>query len=220
MATAKPREYLSDVVSALKAEWPGNRNMQLVFHGHSVPAGYFATPVVDTFNAYPHLLHRMLKRRFPNAVINVIVTALGGENSASGAERFSRDVLTHRPDVVFIDYALNDRSIGLDKAAAAWRCMISAAMDAGAKVILLTPTSDETCAREYVGPGRDQLPAHAAQVRALAAEYGVGLVDSFAAFERYGARHDVRDLLSWVNHPNRKGHAMVARALARWFAVP
>ena len=113
-------EYLADVLSILREPWPENRTVNIVCHGHSVPAGYFATPAVDTFNAYPHLLHAGLKERFRNAVINVIVTAIGGENSSSGAERFERDVLCHRPDVVTIDYGLNDRGIGLDRATAGW----------------------------------------------------------------------------------------------------
>jgi len=70
---------------------------------------FHKTPVVDTFNAYPHLLHLGLKERFPFAVINVAVTAIGGENSESGAARFERDVLNRKPDVITIDYALNDR---------------------------------------------------------------------------------------------------------------
>ncbi|MEK5235702.1 hypothetical protein NST99_08380 [Paenibacillus sp. FSL L8-0470] len=34
----------------------GERTLNIVCHGHSVPSGYFATPIVDTFHAYPHLL--------------------------------------------------------------------------------------------------------------------------------------------------------------------
>ena len=75
---ARPADYLADVVAVLKAQWPGNRTVNIVCHGHSVPSGYFATPVVDTFNAYPHLLHQGLKHRFPFAVVNVIVAAIGG----------------------------------------------------------------------------------------------------------------------------------------------
>ncbi|WP_342481353.1 hypothetical protein NST07_08230 [Paenibacillus sp. FSL L8-0340] len=40
----------------LKRQWPENRTLNIVCHGHSVPSGYFATPIVDTFHAYPHLL--------------------------------------------------------------------------------------------------------------------------------------------------------------------
>lgn len=230
MALPSPKVYLADVVALLTRAWPDHRAVHLVFHGHSVPAGFFATPVVDTFHAYPHLLHRRLKRRFPHAIINTIVTAFGGEDAERGAARFERDVLPHRPDVVFLDYGLNDRGIGLLRADAAWRSMIEAARARGARVILLTPTADLTQVpaeaaprpvpgetQHRIGFPPDALPAQAERIRALAVACGVGLADSFAAFERYGRNGDVRDLLSWVNHPNRKGHALVARELERWF---
>ncbi len=65
-----PGGWESDLWAALQVDWPQNRLLNIVCHGHSVPAGYFATPVVDTFHAYPHLLHRELKHRFPFAVAN------------------------------------------------------------------------------------------------------------------------------------------------------
>ena len=139
---ADKETYLADISMLLKQPWPKNRTINIVCHGHSVPAGYFKTPVVDTFNAYPHLLHKALKDRFPHAVINVIVTAIGGEASERGAERFDRDVLSHHPDLITIDYALNDRGIGLERARAAWSSMVASAKAKGIKVILLTPTGD------------------------------------------------------------------------------
>ena len=99
----KVNEYLASVSDVLALRWPQNRAVNIVCHGHSVPAGYFATPFVNTFSAYPHLLHRMIKERFPYAVTNVIVTAIGGENSVQGAERCEAEVLSHRPDVLSID---------------------------------------------------------------------------------------------------------------------
>ena len=90
---ADPASYLADFVKALDVSWPKNRTMNIVCHGHSVPSGYAKTPHVDTFVAYPHLLHRAVKDKHPHAVVNVIVTAIGGETSQTGAERFTRDVL-------------------------------------------------------------------------------------------------------------------------------
>src|SRR5258708_27198888 len=117
------RPYLADIVTELHRQWPDNRAIQAVCHGHSVPAGYFATPVVDSFNAYPHLLHRGLKERFPFAVVNVIVTAIGGETSSRGAQGFSREGLCPRPGVGTPDYSLNDRRTGLAAAQAAARAV-------------------------------------------------------------------------------------------------
>lgn len=218
MAVANSSQYLQDIAAVLRTHWPQNRTVNIVCHGHSVPAGYLATPLVDTFNAYPHLLHVALKHRFPFAVLNVIVTAIGGENSASGAARFSSDVLGHRPDVVTIDYGLNDRGIELDAARTAWTAMIEQSFEQGSKVILLTPTPDSSQFPEASEEERQSLQGHAVLIRELAASYEVGLVDSLAAFERYQqqAGH-ISDLLSWSNHPNRSGHEIVARELLRWF---
>jgi acyl-CoA thioesterase-1 len=220
MPIPDPRRYLSDVVAILMAQWPNNRAVNVICHGHSVPAGYFATPMVDTFKAYPHLLHRGLKHRFPFALLNVIVTAVGGEHSESGACRFERDVLCHRPDVVTIDYGLNDRGIGLERAEAAWRRMIERTLSHDVRVLLLTPTADVTQRPNATSEERKLLQEHAAQIRELASEYGLGLVDSLAAFERYLEEDgDLSDLLSWTNHPNRRGHELVAQQLLRWFPI-
>jgi len=218
MAVADLNRYLQDVTDIMRAHWPQNRAVNIVCHGHSVPAGYFATPVVDTFNAYPHLLHVALKHRFPFAVATVSVTAIGGENSASGAARFGTEVLCHRPDLVTIDYGLNDRGLGLPTARSAWAAMIEQALEQGVKVILLTLTSDKTQFAGATETERAPLQEHAAQIRELAAHYEVGLVDSLAAFERYQEETGhLTDLLSWSNHPNRSGHEIVARELLRWF---
>lgn len=211
-------EYLKDLVLELLHAWPDNRLVNFVCHGHSVPAGYTATPFVDTFRAYPHLWHAALKRRFPFAVLNVIVTAIGGEHSEQGAQRFEKDVLAHHPDLVTIDYGLNDRRIGLKRAMAAWRSMVEGARNAGARVILLTPTHDSPALYRAGEVDPSALPRHAEAIRELARETGVGLADSHAAFERaIDAGLDPSNLLSWTNHPNERGHALVADELMRWF---
>ena len=202
----------------MHTHWPNNRTINIVCHGHSVPAGYFATPFVDTFNAYPHILHKLLKERFPFAVINVIVTAIGGENSESGAKRFQREVLCHRPDVITIDYGLNDRGIGLDKARTNWKEMIEKGLSSNTKIILLTPTFDLTCDNTLPQSAEQKtLLHHAEQIRQLAAEYSIGLADSYSAFENYCKTFDISNLLSWCNHPNYNGHKLVANEILQWF---
>ena len=212
---ANPDTYLAGITALLTKDWPSNRTVNLVCHGHSVPAAYFKTPEVRTFDAYPYLLHRSLSERFPHAVINVIVTAIGGENAESGAARFSGDVIALRPDAVTIDYALNDRRIGLARAEKAWRAMIESALAANISVILLTPTPDLKAKLEDPS---DPLNQHAEQIRRLAQEYHVGLVDSYGQFKNYVHNGgQLADLMSQSNHPNRKGHELVADQLLNWF---
>jgi len=219
MNIAERSSYLSEITEILKKHWPENRTINIACHGHSVPAGYFATPMVDSLNAYPHLLYTKLKHRFPFAVINVIVTAIGGENSESGAKRFEKDVLSLRPDIITIDYGLNDRAIGLKNAEKSWSDMIVSGLASGAKILLLTPTTDITQAASYTGEDKAKLVEHASQIRRLAAKHETGLADSFTAFQNYSSKTDLSDILSWSNHPNRTGHNLVAQELLRWFPV-
>lgn len=215
---ADQQTYLAPVCAELVKCWPTNHTVNIVCHGHSVPAGYFRTPEVRTFDAYPFLLHKGLNERFPHAVINVIVTGIGGENSESGAKRFQRDVLSLRPEVVTIDYALNDRPIGLARSEKAWRTMIEMTLADHVKVILLTPTPDLSA---HLDNPNDPLNQHAEQICHLAAEYHVGLADSLEQFKnavRSGV--NLRDLMAQSNHPNRKGHEIVAAELLKWFPVP
>ena len=211
-------DYLDPILNEMAEKWPNNRCINIVCHGHSVPAGYFATPFVDTFHAYPHLLHRMIKERFPFAVVNVIVTAIGGENAVQGAKRLDTDVLNHKPDVLIIDYSLNDRACGLDAAAAAWEEMIQKALSQNIKVILCTPTWDNSYYRQ--DENWQRLVQHAKQVRALAGKYDIGLADSFAAFSRQVTRpEDLVQYLSHVNHPSKAGHELVAKEIAKYFVA-
>lgn len=208
-------KYLQVVIDELNAAYPHNRVVNIVCHGHSVPAGYFRTPEVRSLDSYPHLLHLQLKQRFPNAVVNVIVTAIGGESSDLGAARFHRDVLRHAPDLVTIDYALNDRRIGLETAREAWASMIRQAVAAKAKVLLLTPTWD---GKSDLDRPDDILERHRNQIIELASEFGAGLVDSYAAFQQFVRSHGSVDrLMSAPNHPNRRGHELVVDELMKWF---
>jgi lysophospholipase L1-like esterase len=213
-----PKLYLADLTAGMDVQWPRNRTIRIACHGHSVPAGYFRTPTVDTFNAYPHLLHVALKLRHPCAVINVINTAIGGENSVQGAARFDEDVLSLRPDLITIDYGLNDRRVGVERARENLASMIDRAKARSIPVLLLTPTPDQGA---DLDDPLDPLNQQAAMIRELAAAKGVGLVDSLQAFrDRVAAGEALVDLMSQSNHPNRRGHDLVVAELTKWFPEP
>ena len=217
MPIADIKTYLAPLSEELRREWPKNRMVHVVFHGHSVPAGYFRTPVVDTFHAYPHLVHIGIKAAYPHAVVNATVTAIGGENSLSGAKRFERDVHSLRPDVVVIDYALNDRGVGLDAAGAAWTSMITACRQKNIKVILCTPTGDTSSRRN---DPNDALVQHTEQIKRLAAEHEVGLADVFSAWSATIAKVGEQVLHSQGNHPSFDGHKVAESVISPWFTAP
>jgi acyl-CoA thioesterase I len=207
--------YLDNIRQELQKQWPANKTINLVFHGHSVPAGYFKTPVVNTLESYPFQLLKALKTEYPYAVVNVINTSVGGEHSASGASRFKSDVLIHKPDVLFIDYGLNDRKIGLEKAKKAWEQMIKAAQKRHINVILLTPSPDE---KVNILDSDADLEKFAVQIRELSKKYEVGLVDSYALFRQKVIAGDPLNIyMAQFNHPNEKGCYLIAGGIMEYF---
>lgn len=206
--------YLSEIKAELNKAWPNNRTINLVFHGHSVPSGYFKTPDVNTLAAYPHLLLAKLKALYPHAVINSITTSVGGENSQQGAKQFNQ-VLNHQPDVLFIDYALNDRDIGLEAARKAWSGMIRKALKKNIKLILLTPSPD---LNEDILSTAGVLKKHSDQIEALAKAFKTGLGNSYQAFQEIAYRgENLADYMAQFNHPNQNGHEVIAKKLFRYF---
>jgi acyl-CoA thioesterase-1 len=208
--------YLGNIKVELNKVWPNNRTINLVFHGHSVPAGYRANHEVNPLESYPYLLLKKLKEQYPYAVINIIITAIGGESSVKGQTRFEADVLPYKPDVLFIDYALNDRNMGLVLVKAAWEKMIQDALKHNIKVVLLTPSPDMRV--DMLATDNKSLQAHAEQIRALAAKYHVGLSDPFKVFQdivKNGGT--IKEYMAYINHPNLKGHQIITNEIYKWF---
>lgn len=215
LETEEKDEYLTGIKAELIKEWPKNRTINLVFHGHSVPSGYFKTPDVKTFQSYPFLLLKELKETYPFAVINVILTCIGGENSEQGAGRFKKQVLNHKPDVLFIDYALNDQRIGIEASRKAMESMIKEGLKRKMKIILLTSTPDQ---RIDIMDKDSDLQKLNNQLIDLAKKYQVGLVDNYTVFQKlFSSGGKIADYMSQVNHPNEKGHQIVTNGIMKYF---
>ncbi|TRX71152.1 SGNH/GDSL hydrolase family protein [Carboxylicivirga sp. M1479] len=219
--------YLRNIRDEFKIKWPNNRTINLVFHGHSVPTGYYTAGNVYKLGAYPHYTLEQIKGKYPYAVVNSITTSIGGEQAERGETRFANEVLTMRPDVLFIDYALNDRGIGLDRAKTAWQKMIDAALAHtftdrdgnvhGVKVFLLTPTPDTN---EDILSDETPLAQHAAQIRQLAIDNNVGLIDSYAIFKELVENGEsLSPYMAQNNHVNATGHHLVANKIAELFLM-
>jgi lysophospholipase L1-like esterase len=208
--------YLDSLKKELKVKWPNNRTINLIFHGHSVPTGYTTGGVLDRLNAYPYLTLKKVNDYYPYSVVNTITTSIGGEQAEQGAKRFKDEVLIYKPDVLFIDYGLNDRSIGLERAKAGWEQMIEEALAYGTKVILLTPTPD---LNEDILSEETPLAQHSNQIRALAKKYNIGLVDSYALFKALADIQPLKGYMSQNNHINQKGHQFVADAIFEYFKI-
>lgn len=174
---------------------------------------------------------------FPVKVIN---SGIGGNRTDQAKARLKKDVLDHRPDVVVIQFGINDASVDVWKTPPATKSRISqdqyetnlrhlikTLREKNIQVILMTPNSMrwvERIKKLYGKPPYDPddpdgfnviLKSYAETVRKIARDENVPLVDVYSAFENYANQkgQSAHDLLLDGVHPNTAGQKMVADLL-------
>ena len=70
-------------------------------------------------NSWREITTKWLKSTYPNATINEINAAINGTGSLWGLMRLEKDLLNHNPDLVFVEFAINDVYTGSQKIQAA-----------------------------------------------------------------------------------------------------
>jgi lysophospholipase L1-like esterase len=187
-----------------------------------------------------------LPRRLRSSGIEVDVdnAGIGDTTTRDAVERLDRDVRSHRPDIVIVQFGINDSWIDVDLGSTQprltraefrnnLRAIIRILKADGARVVLMTPNPMRWSDPYYIEafeqhPGLldtsdDQginqlLQQYADDVRTVARSERAPLVDVYRAFEAYGREpgHSVNDLLLAGDgiHPNQSGQALVCRLLA------
>ena len=76
----------------------------VAYLGGSITQGSTATPTT----CYAYLTTQWLKQRFPKSDITYVNAGIGATGSYIGVFRTDRDVLSKSPDLVFVDFSVND----------------------------------------------------------------------------------------------------------------
>ncbi len=77
----------------------------IAFLGGSITAGCNAS---SKETRYVELVHAWFRCRFPSSTVKCVNAGVGATTSLIGAHRVERDVLSHNPDLVVLDFAVND----------------------------------------------------------------------------------------------------------------
>jgi lysophospholipase L1-like esterase len=86
--------------------------LSIVFLGGSLTWGANASDPQVT--SYRGRMSNWLREKYPNTPLAIHDAAIGGTGSQLGMFRLERDVLAHRPDLVFLDFTVNDDAEGTD----------------------------------------------------------------------------------------------------------
>ncbi len=81
------------------------QELSVVYLGGSITEGAGAS---TNENCWQALLSKWLEIRYPSAEIKSHNAGIGGTNSELGVFRMEKDVLIHNPDLLFVEFAVND----------------------------------------------------------------------------------------------------------------
>ncbi len=173
--------------------------VNVVFLGGSITWGATATDPQKT--SYRALVTSWLETTFPKAHINSIDAAIGGTGSKLGVFRMDRDVTAYDPDLVIIEFAVNDsESPDTMETMEGILRKLHAHNPETAVVILV------------LGAGGDYsaLPTWTSH-RSLAASFGLPCIDVVAPVQKLMEEGlSTAEFLSDGCHPNDKGYRLYA----------
>ena len=189
-------------VAAVMKRAQNGESIRLGVIGGSVTQGSGST----AGNAYASVMLNWWKKTFPKATFTLVNAGIGATNSIAGAYRIQGDLLEHKPDLIVVEYAVND---GIStECGESYENVVRKAMDSGAAVVLLFLCQQNgfSCQSVQKQTGKHyQLPM-------------ISFVDSVYRTIEKGER-------TWASysadtvHPNNTGHAIVGLLLNHYFAT-
>lgn len=157
----RPREGLGNVLAKLE----NGETVRVAYLGGSITAA----------NGWRVKTTQWLKDQYPDATIEEIHAAIGGTGSDLGVFRLERDALRHKPDLLFVEFAVNDGGASPDRI---WKAMEGIVRQTWAA----NPKTDicfvYTFRVNYEDPLRNgECPRAASAMEMLADHYGIPSVN-------------------------------------------
>jgi lysophospholipase L1-like esterase len=181
-----------------------------VTYGDSITAGFAVR------RGFPSFWREMLQNKYPKAKIELVNSGVSGDTTLDGLARLDWSVLSYEPDLVTINFGINDcvLSLDLEEFEENFVEMVRRIRSGPASEILLlssqpleTPPYDKWVQDYYQA------------VERVAREMDVGFVDVFGAWmERVNQGTPLSSLiLSGLDHPNESGYRIIAEELMKLF---
>ena len=140
-----------ELLSSRNCDIFGSRPVTIAFFGDSVTQGCFecykdkngnVETVYEPSSSYVAKFGSILNKLYPRAHINIINAGVGGDTASNAVNRLERDVLQFHPDLVVVNFALNDSGagvVGIDGYRSSMETILQKILDTGAEAVLLTP---------------------------------------------------------------------------------
>jgi lysophospholipase L1-like esterase len=172
------------------------QRVKIAYFGGSITWGATASDPLKT--SWRALVTSGLEAKFPDAHIQAIDAAIGGKPSKLGVFRMDRDVLPYKPDLCFVEFAVND-----------WDAKDGQETMEGIVRKLRACREDMAIVLVILGTGGPS-PSAAQQIE-LANHYGLPTIDVYAGVKpKLDAGLKTTDILTDGCHPNDAGYRLYA----------
>jgi acyl-CoA thioesterase-1 len=204
------KEGQNRFVQRTVADLQNGCDVTIVAFGDSITAGYAVR------RGFPSFWKEMLTRKYPDAHIELINSGVSGDTTMNGIARLVWAVLAYEPDLVTINFGINDCILGpgLEEFEANLVEMVRRIRAGPASEILLLSSQPlET-------PPYDRLVLDYYQaIERVAMEMDVGFVNVCRAWmQRIKAGTPLGSfLIPGLDHPNEAGYKITAEELMRLF---
>ncbi|MDD2754876.1 MAG: SGNH/GDSL hydrolase family protein [Methanothrix sp.] len=185
-------------------------NVTIVAFGDSITAGYCVR------RGFPSFWKELLAEKYPEAVVEMINSGTCGDTSMDGLARLDWAVLSYEPDLITINFGINDCALGLDLEEFEMNFVeMVRAIRAGPNSEILLLSSQPLEMPPYDRMVLDYYQA----VHRVAKEMDVGFVNVYGAWmKKVNAGTPLGSMiLSGLDHPNEAGYRVIAEELMRLF---
>ena len=187
--------------------------LSVAFFGGSLTWGARCTD--PQLTSYRALISQRLREFYPKAHFTFWDAAVGGTGSQLGVFRLQRDVLRRRPDLVFLDFSVNDGPFLTDEERlASYESLVRRIIvEAGAPVLQAI-----FAVKQDLADTPKQSRPRDGEHKRISRHYNTGLGDAVTLMrERFLAgRADPDQLWPWfpdITHPGDKGYTLYAEAV-------
>lgn len=210
---------ITDKMAALSRLNPGNQVrlaevMKRAEAGEEITVAYIGGSITQGSTAgdtscYARLTTNWFEETFPNATVNYLRAGIGATGSYIGVHRVERDVLSQNPDIVFVEFSVNDTTENTERNVNSYDSLLRKIWNA-----------DSNPAIVCIGMTQDNGTSFQSYHYSLALQYDLPFISYKNAIlhvinEGYIAWTDISDDNI---HPNTVGHKVLTEIITDYLA--
>lgn len=193
-----------------------NNSLRIAFFGGSITDGTGASDAENT--SYRAIVTQWFKKQYPDAQIITKNASIGGTGTSLGMFRCQKDALSFEPDLIFMEYAVNDEGDTYENIALQTESIIRTVIkhDPMTDIIAVITTGEPMLKYMQNGKEADSVTAQTD----IANYYGIPLIKAGNSLLAQTAVTSLtmHDLIPDGLHPNDSGHKIYAESVIKYIA--